>query len=152
MSDELLPCPWGHPAEVHEIDRKHGGFSYTVHCNGQQACFLAYNSPLYATEKEAIVAWNHRAPLAAPSRDPLREAAEGLKALLPQMREDVECHRSWTTAAAKADIEKIGARWVGDVEWHEKWAAYYGKVAAAMEGAIEQLERAALAPRSEGET
>lgn len=87
----------------------------------------------------------------APSRDPLRDAADGLKALLPQMREDVECHRSWTTAAAKADIEKIGARWVGDVEWHERWAAYYGKVVAAMESAIEQLERAALAPRSEGE-
>ena len=49
--------------------------------------------------------------------------AADLRALIPQMREDAEIHRTWTTPEAQADLaDKDLVRRVGDVEWHTRWA------------------------------
>jgi hypothetical protein len=67
-----------------------------------------------------------------------------LHALVPQMREDAEIHRTWTTEAAKADYAKPSARplvdHIGDAEWHTKWADFYDRAARVMGSAADAVE------------
>lgn len=79
------------------------------------------------------------------------EVAAELRALLPQMREDADCHRTWTTDAARQDLangtREYLQRSVGDGEWHQRWADFYDCVADTMERAAATLDAA----RAEGE-
>ena len=136
----LLPCPFCGMTAIAKAQKSVRTFG--VFC-ANDGCGCRVSG--YASPEQAAHAWNRRAP---PVRDALREAAK-LRELLPQMREDVECHRSWTTVEAKADIEKVGAKLLGNVEWHERWAKYYGDVAEAMERAANLL--ATLAATEKGE-
>ena len=73
--------------------------------------------------------------------DPHAALVADIEALIPQMMKDADTHRTWTTDAARADLEKWDPevkRQIGDVEWHEQWAAFY-------ENATDVMRRAATA-------
>jgi hypothetical protein len=73
--------------------------------------------------------------------------ATELRALIPQMQEDAELHRSWTTEAAKEDMQrpspKNAVELVGDAEHHARWAAFYDRCADVMTRAAVALENGA---------
>ena len=71
------------------------------------------------------------------------DIAEALEKLIPQMREDAECHRSWTTRSAEEDMarpsEKPLLDHIGDAEWHTRWADFYDEAARTMTLAVAAL-------------
>lgn len=75
--------------------------------------------------------------------------AAALRELVPQMREDAECHRTWTTEAARVDLDgrhftRPVVEVVGDAAWHERWVKFYDAAADTMERAAECLLSPAL--------
>jgi hemoglobin-like flavoprotein len=64
--------------------------------------------------------------------------ADRLAALVPMMREDAECHRTWTTEAARKDLDgrhfsRPVVDVVGDAEWHARWTKFYDDCADVMQ-------------------
>lgn len=78
-----------------------------------------------------------------------KEAASALGALVPMMREDAECHRTWTTEAAREDLNRHFSRpavdLLGDAEWHARWTAFYDAAADSMERVASVVPRLASA-------
>ncbi len=65
-----------------------------------------------------------------------------INALIPQMVEDADTHRTWTTDAARADLEKWDPevkRQIGDVEWHQHWQTFYEQAAEVMRRSVRAL-------------
>ena len=87
----LLPCPWcGGLASVEKVDGKVDPLRYSVGCAADEPLCMGYQSlTTFATEREAIAAWNRRAtpsPQTAPG-DVMSE--DVLKAILSLSYSDV---------------------------------------------------------------
>jgi Lar family restriction alleviation protein len=68
FDDQLLPCPFcGSSAELWQRKEGAGNFSKAVTC-GDNECemYMSTNEFHKATKKQAIAAWNRRAPLTTP--------------------------------------------------------------------------------------
>ena len=74
------------------------------------------------------------------------EIAARLAALIPQMQEDAQIHRSWGTPQAQAALVQPSERplgdHLGDAAWHAHWADFYERAAATMTEAVARLREA----------
>lgn len=67
VDEKLSPCPWcGSAAEIEHVGTKFG-VRWTVGCNeraddGSVLCYGYQSLTTFATKREAITAWNRRAP------------------------------------------------------------------------------------------